>query len=237
MKPKIFIGVPTRNHAWILRKHLEGLFLLDYPKDRIFVYFLVNDCEDNTEEIIKEFQAKHKDKYLAIQYEVKNYGKEKDSRTYIRINLYSHFADLKNHVKMVFLQSDCEYWLHIDSDTIMKPDTAEKFLRHEKGYVCGYCDVSIRQDRILTNIMRSKKERFYFEDFKKKTGLIETFWAGGIACIRKDVAQKCNYHQADPRKDDNLGFCEDVRSMGLTCWADPTLELIHYMTKEQLWQS
>jgi len=236
---KIFIGVPTRNHGWVLPAYLDSILNLDYPKVKIFLYFLMNDCEDNTEEILEKFCEDHRREYMAIWIEKKEYGMQRDDRTFNRTALYSHFAKLKNIVRKRFLETGIKYWLHIDDDTILLPNTIQNFLRHDEGYLCGVCDVLAERSHNFTNVMRDINERYYFndEDFLRAKALgqlIPAFWVGGIACIRRDVAEHCSYQQHCPNRDDNLGFCVDVRNMGLTCWADPRIELNHIMTREAL---
>jgi len=237
--PKIFLGIATRNHGWILPKYLSSILSLEYPRHLISLFFYVNDCEagDESMSILRDFRASHLKKYRSIRVEEISFGVELDVReTNIRSRLYPHFAMLKNTVKDMFLKSGCDYWLQIDTDSPMKPDTLAKLLRHDKGYVCGMCNVDKNKQSITLNVIKKTTGRRARVDMaeimRTRPGqLYKAWWVGGIALIRRDIAESCNYHVKKKGKDDNLGFCADVRKMGKEAWVDPEVFLEHYMVK------
>jgi len=235
--PKIFIGVPTRNHAWALPKYLDAVLDLDYPKDKINIYFLVNDSPDGTFEILETFREKYSSDYCNVENEEINYGNLPDKREAgYRYILYPKFAVMKNHVKAKFLESGCDFWLQVDTDTIIKKDTLNLFLRHDKGYVCGTCSVDISGGYGALNVLKrdanGEYKRVSYEALKSAKGLLKVSWVGGIAFIRKDIAAKCNYHVVDKKRDDTLGFCQDIEACkGKSVWVDPEVFLEHMMVR------
>lgn len=241
--PKIFIAVPIRNRAWIIDDYLTAIYNLDYPKNLIHIYFLINDSEDDTYKKILYFKIDHEDEYLEINCENRIYGKPEGHRKGKLLQLlYPHFAMLKNYVKDKFLDSDCNYWFQLDSDTICEYDTLKKLVNHQVGYVCGVCSCDQKaasSSKKIINVMKKiagKYERVAWEELeevKKLKKLFECDWIGGIVLMNRFIAKNCNYHTIKIDYDDNLGFCQDVQEFGFKVWVDPEIFLNHYMLEKR----
>lgn len=64
--PKFSIIVPTRNEESVIRRCLDGIFKMDYPKDKIQVIVVDGKSEDNTLEICSEFSANYPENFKVI---------------------------------------------------------------------------------------------------------------------------------------------------------------------------
>lgn len=236
--PRIFFGVPIRNRDWVLPLYLDGLVNLNYPKHLISVFFLVNDSTDETWNQLIDFKEKYNNKYESISLVNQYFGMPEDKRNVGTFDLYPHFAYLKNYMRERFIESGCAYWLHVDSDSPVKSDTLLQMLRHRERYVCGTCNVSRRGD-FLSNVMvfkDGKIERASFKELNevKPGNLFQVHWVGGIALIRRDIALQCKYEVAEPKKDDNFGFCRQIERLGYKIFVDPEVYLEHYMERWML---
>jgi cellulose synthase/poly-beta-1,6-N-acetylglucosamine synthase-like glycosyltransferase len=64
--PKFSIIVPTRNEESVIRRCLDGIFTMDYPKDKIQVIVVDGKSEDNTLKICSEFSSKYPENVKVI---------------------------------------------------------------------------------------------------------------------------------------------------------------------------
>jgi hypothetical protein len=238
IKPTIFFGIAIRDRAWCLPKYLDGLMSLEYPRELITVYFFVNDSVDETKEILERFKENHSYLFKDVIIEEKNYNKPADTR-FNTTDLRNHHTILKNYVRNKFIESGCDYWLQIDSDSPPKPDTLSLMLRHNKPVIFGTCNVDRKHPyKSLSNILKAinkEKTRFRrvkFEELNPHTGkLFEADWAGGIVLISREVAEKCKYWNVISLADDNRGFCRDIQKLGYKVLVEPKIYLEHYMNK------
>ena len=54
--PKFSILVPTKNEETVIRRCLDGIFNMDYPKDKMQVIVVDGKSEDNTLKYVQNFQ-------------------------------------------------------------------------------------------------------------------------------------------------------------------------------------
>jgi cellulose synthase/poly-beta-1,6-N-acetylglucosamine synthase-like glycosyltransferase len=70
--PKFSIIVPTRNEESVIRRCLDGILTMDYPKDKIQVIVVDGKSEDNTLEICSEFSSKYPENVKVISEKTVN---------------------------------------------------------------------------------------------------------------------------------------------------------------------
>jgi hypothetical protein len=230
--------------------------MTDYPKDRIECYFLANDSTDNSLQILTAFGNKYGHLYSRFEIEVKNFEFPKDLRMRSTLtHTYAHIADLRNRVREKFLKSDCQYWLQVDADHPLSPQHLGMLLSHGRGYVCGWTEhyQPGRTNVLIRREVFDSKNPFRLlrmEEITSQTSLIPVDWVGGIALIRRDVADLCRYYvpfsqirlkDGDSKPptsfeylgktyryfEENLGFCLEVQQAGEGCWIDPRVKVPH----------
>ena len=237
---KVFFGVPIRNRAWILPKYLDAFLHMDYPKELISVFFLVNDSQDATFKICELFKKRYNTLYRSIELLEFTYEAAIDRRSTGTEALYPHFARLKNVVRGAFINSRCDYWLQVDSDSPVEKNTLKQLLRHKVHYVAGTCNVDRNlQGKTLSNVMRlqkgsiSKYDRVtYAEMGKLKDGeLLKVDWVGGIVLMSRTLAERCCYNVIEKEHNDTLGLCRIAQRLGYSIYVDPSVYLKHYMHK------
>lgn len=64
--PLVTIGIPVKNRVWCIRRLLEAVDSLEYPKDRIKLVFVDDYSTDGTFEILAEWKARMEKRYYAI---------------------------------------------------------------------------------------------------------------------------------------------------------------------------
>lgn len=132
----ITIAAPVRDRAWILPNYLQRIYELNYPKSIIDLHFVVNDCTDNSFEILTEFKKKYSSKYHSIRIDVINQSTPADHREFNVRNqyIYKHLSNLKNYIMS---KTRTDKLLFIDTDILVKPDVITKLLKHGKKIISG----------------------------------------------------------------------------------------------------
>lgn len=139
--PKIAIGCPVRNREWVLPEYLaaiDGVYWLN--KEYLF---LENDSTDSTPYMLKKFnpfsikmtKSDITDKTIVCKsclYPVKIQFIKSNAPGHQRgeynANNYSHLANIRNQFIDMFLSTDADYLLSIDSDIIVPPDILQGLL-------------------------------------------------------------------------------------------------------------
>jgi glycosyltransferase involved in cell wall biosynthesis len=119
--PKVVVGCLVRNREWVLPKFLEGLELLDYPKDKLSFYFIVNDSTDQSHEILKQWAIKNDQTYRLVKVETVNFGNTEHKEHTWEDSRLRNMSFMRNRVLQSMkkeFSSDAVFM--IDSDIIVK---------------------------------------------------------------------------------------------------------------------
>ncbi|MCD6317618.1 glycosyltransferase family 2 protein [Candidatus Aerophobetes bacterium] len=125
--PRILIASLIRNREWCLNEFLDGIYSQDYPKDKLSVLFVANNCTDNTIPMLKEWADKHRDEYNSIRIVEKNYP--------ITEQEGEHVWSAKKIDQMIEMRNYClnsidgnDYLFFIDSDIVLQHPRTLKHL-------------------------------------------------------------------------------------------------------------
>ena len=69
---RILIACPVHNREWILPYYLKYLHALDYDKNLIDIYWIVNNTTDKSKKLLERFKEEHGGAYRSITIEVHN---------------------------------------------------------------------------------------------------------------------------------------------------------------------
>ncbi len=64
--PLVTIGIPIKNRFWCIRKVLEAIESLEYPKDKINLVFVDDHSTDGTFEILVKWKNEMERRYYNI---------------------------------------------------------------------------------------------------------------------------------------------------------------------------
>ena len=67
--PFVSLLMPVRNEAAYIREALSAILKQDYPKDFIEIFVIDGNSDDNTLQVISEFQQKWQNIYCNKQYQ------------------------------------------------------------------------------------------------------------------------------------------------------------------------
>ncbi len=70
--PKISLIVPTKNEETVIRRCLEGILNIDYPKDKMQIIVVDGKSEDNTGKICSEFSERYPENIKIISEKTSN---------------------------------------------------------------------------------------------------------------------------------------------------------------------
>jgi GT2 family glycosyltransferase len=130
MPAKVAVGCIVRDRAWILPEYLHALNHITYA-NKMYL-FLENDSRDNTLEILQStpFDAP---KIIHSLQTGCPYG-ERINRS---ANNFSNLAYVRNQFIELFLQTNADYLLSVDSDIIVPPELLIKLMREKENTIVG----------------------------------------------------------------------------------------------------
>jgi hypothetical protein len=268
--PSLLIGNPVRNQhnrdnarekygsdltkAWTLPEYIDGLLRLDYPKDRITAAFLVNDCTDNSLDLLMQFRDAFGSQYRKFIIEQIDFGhlpyqriKEK-GRDYLK---FAHLAKVRN----TWLENclgDEEAIFSVDTDVIVLPDTANVLLGHNVP-VCSALINNQWKDKwkhflsrcnIMNElIVKAKPPHSAHPHLPQPTdlscampvqeslitgGLLEVHVTGACYIIRREVWDSGARYGGCWQGED-ISFCRAARANGFQIFCDTGHRPFHYM--------
>jgi len=135
-KPLILLTMPVRNRAWCLPKVLTSIRKQDYPLDRISLAFLINDCTDETEEILTKFQEKYAAIFNSISLSTENFEPEGDKlKDHFWTNSgFKRIGEIRNLLLKMWTKED--YLLMVDSDLKLNPHVITRLVQTKKDIIC-----------------------------------------------------------------------------------------------------
>jgi len=232
----ITIGCPISNREYLIDRYLEAIYNLDYPKDKIKLYFLINNCQDGTDSTLRRFKSIHDKEYLEIKLEKYKLPAFKDKRldTY-RNETYRRLTLLRNHI---LENLDTDYFLSVDSDIILVPNTLKKLLKSKKDIIaCLINNDSILQPyreypHIRTNVLINNRYNSisHFYEFPLNS-IVECDYTGAVYLISKNAYTKCRYDFHEFGED--IPFCLSAKENGFKLYVDTSLFQDHIMCEYQ----
>jgi len=242
MEKTVTIACPVRNREQYLPFYLDCIKKQTYPKQWTNLFFVTNNCTDNSKKILNIFKKNNEHLYPLIRIDNIDNDKIPDdsSDRYIRSktnSIYSFLAYLRNYIT-----SNCNtnYLLSCDSDIMMIPETLTRLLSHNKkcisGLVCNghlFAQMYKVNKYKYTNAMKKNPAGKYVHFLRSELkGLIEVDVTGAVYLIHRDIYKNCKY-EVDIQGED-IPFCRSVQSMGEKLYCDTDLKLPHCMSLELL---
>lgn len=221
------IGCPVRNRAWILPEYLRCLENLDYPEDKKTYCFIVNDCQDETPEILMEFAQRQPGQVSLV---VDN----SDTGGYLRGHYsFRRLAYLRNLLLREFLRSECDLLFSIDSDILVPPDALRVLISHNRDIVsCLVCNGKEIGDLSIYNVL-CKNEAGHYIHMKPvpRDRLFRVDCTGAAYLIRRQVLMGPDIRYSDLYGAEDIGFCESAARQGVEIYCDGRLEVTHVMKR------
>jgi len=225
--PKILIGVPTYDAKnYCLDAFVHNLKNLDYPKNKIEIYFADNSKDNKNALMINK------------KYGIKCFWKD-----YGNCTLFEKLANTHNQLRRYFLDSDCDYMLHLESDIFPPKNVLQELLWCRKPIVNALYqvfDASWRQLCIKLNDQHNPHHKeFVFhtgvENFHHWwiEGKLQKCFIAGIGCclMKKKVMEKFAFRHDETLMENfppDTYFAEDLRLAGVQNWVHTGLLCFHW---------
>lgn len=136
--PKVTVIIPAYNEGAMVEKAIYSVVASDYPADRLEIFCIDDGSKDDTWEYIDRAARRYPDLIKAIRFPA-NQGK--------REALYVGFT-----------QGRGEYFVTVDSDSVIQPDTLKQILapmtqNPKIGAVAGNVKIYNRHANLLTRML------------------------------------------------------------------------------------
>lgn len=235
MTPLVMVGGPVRNRAWVLPQYLDALEAVNYPSDRTFYFWVVNDSTDDSERILRDWLART-NRHGAVT--VKNYGdRPADTRGALRLGrerratTYPILADLRQGIFDTAVLLDVDYYLSIDSDVIVPPNVLTALLGTGKDAVAGLID---NGHGSFNYLFYDELSDMYVRRRTEIRGL-EPVGLTGAVCLYSRVALSHGVWSVGESGEDE-GIARSLRSVGVQMWVDGRVTCTHVL-EGPTWQS
>lgn len=227
--PTIMLFTPIKNRGWVLPEFLEGIYNLDYPKDKIRVVFILNDSSDASESYVKQWKHKYEQEYLGIDVVIYNINAPDDKRNQRRLNsFYSYLAVIRNHGLHQLRNED--YVFSVDSDIILKPNTLKQLISHKKDIVASLVPNNIAETVFNILDWNSQDVAKHISNIPENK-LIEVGFTGACYIINSRVINAGVRYGYHIQGEDGY-FCKMALERGFKLYCDTSLKQIHKMRKE-----
>jgi glycosyltransferase involved in cell wall biosynthesis len=259
--PTVSIVFPCRNRQDFLPLFLEHIYNLDYPRSNIDLIIRINDSQDSSEKILRNFQNTHQHEYRKInitKYDLNtpiydnNRFKVIDAK-YIQYRgmkkaipnnqLEKVYQNLAKHRNALLLKADGDFIFSCDTDIMVKPDTLKVLLSHideEHQYISAHiCNGYVVEKQHNKRAYDYTNALYYDEKTNthihypyETTGLVECSFSGAVFLCSKQLYKNSMFNY-DPMGEDFV-FCDGIRKQGYKIWCDADHKLDHIMDDEML---
>ncbi len=229
--PKILIAVPTYDAKnYCLDAFMKNINDFTYPKSLIEIYVADNSATNKNA------------LYIRDKYKVKTFW-----RDYTGWKLMEKLADSHNQLRRYFLESDCDYMLHLESDIFPPSDCIEQLLWARKPIVCALYQVFDGAWRSPCIRIYDQKPPnhdefvFHYELFNFHhwwiEGKVQPTYVAGIGCalMKRKVMEAFEFRWDKDNPSSNppdTYFAEDLRAVGVQNYVHTGVLCFHWNQEE-----
>lgn len=236
----VLISCPIRNREWILPEYLTHLESLDYPKENLAFYFLLNDSTDESKFWLEQWKELNEHEYRYIKIEEMNfnypedagaYGNGRDSSDKISIirNKYTYkaLAILRNKILDVTREDkEVDSLFSVDSDVLVNRNILKKLIRTDKNIIAALlCNGG---DNYNFFHLGDKNRSLVPKDL-----IFEVKLTGACYLILRNVIDNKNIRYEALSSGEDQGFCESARKEGFKLYIFNDMQN-HIMHKKSL---
>jgi GT2 family glycosyltransferase len=229
--PKVLIAIPTYEAKnYCLDAFMQNIMNFTYPKSLIEIY--VADNSATNENAL----------YIRDKYGVKTFW-----RDYTDMSVMEKLADSHNQLRRYFLESDCDYMLHLESDIFPPSDCIEQLLWARKPIVCALYQVFDGAWRSPCIRIYDQKPPnhdefvFHYELFNFHhwwvEGKVQPTYVAGIGCalMKRKVMETFEFRWDKDNPSSNppdTYFAEDLRALGVQNYVHTGVLCFHWNKEE-----
>jgi hypothetical protein len=247
MNKTILIAAPIQNRAWILPHYLEHIKKINYPKNLIRIYWIVNNSQDATLLILRKFKEENKSEYLDIEIEIddspKVFEDKRETETREKYT-YSFLSYLRNKMLKKTVKRKCDYLFSCDTDILVSPDIIKNLMAFNKSCVSSliYNGYELFDEFWkFPNILKKDNQGGYTHIVNNYTSypskcpkdkLISTEFTGACFLAKGETCDKVEYRKM-PQGEDQW-WSEKMLESGYELWCSPYNFSKHIMSEKWL---
>lgn len=148
MASKVFIAILAKQKEKVLPLFLRSLEELDYPKSDITLYVRTNNNTDRTRDILETWIDQNKEKYRDVIYDGNDIEQNVEKYKVHEWNgeRFRALAKIRQASIEECLRTDCEYYLVIDVDNFIFPETLNDLIEANKPIVAPMLRYAVAND-------------------------------------------------------------------------------------------
>jgi len=223
--PKVLIAIPTyEGKNYCLEPFLDNLSKFTYPKSRIEYFIADNSATNENARMLNE------------KYGLKVFWKD-----YTGYSVFDKMADSHNQLRRYFLESDCDYMLHLESDVFPQHDVIERLLECRKSIVNALYMILDGANRTpcLAQVDKNHEHWQHFRFHNKSSlfwhsyvnGKIQPTYIAGIGCCLMHKKVMSHFKFRSPTNATNppdTYFAEDLLTSGVQNWVHTGVHAFHW---------
>jgi hypothetical protein len=240
----ILIATPIYNRAWILPYWIEAIEKQDYPKDRIGFIFELGPDDDETHNMLFDWQSRRSE-YKVFDGQIlmsMNHEAHPDGLRVWDSMKYYNMVTLRNNLleRATAISDGFDYYFSLDSDIILEdPQTLNKLLAyavdpshhvisplmymtpHDVGFPSAMTWVENPGGRAARQLQQYKKGQFFQADIVM-----------AAVFMQKEIYRNVRY--VWHRQGEDLGFAAELARHGYNSFAAWDIYCPHIMNTSML---
>jgi len=224
---RVLITAPLRQDADVFEAYQDGLDRLEIPEDtEVSRFFVVNDCD----EVIPHIRN--------AKYIVADTGDayQKTSNDHLwTLDLMWKMGELRNRTIREMLDGGFDYWLSIDTDIVVAPETLKTLMDADKDIVSEIFWTQAPNGKYWCNAWMVDQSAGMPEEWRKP-GLYRCGMTGALTLVKRavfeagvDYTRIPNIHQA--LRGEDRHFCVRAACAGFELWIDSHCPARHLYTR------
>lgn len=207
-RPKVFIGAPVRDRGWVLQRYLDAV-KGQRGIDATY-HFIVNDCTDDTEAILKRNHMDYSHFDLG-----KTYGSVRGEYS------MNNLARLRNKLLERFMESECDWLFSIDTDIILQSNKdLLTLLSSGKDIIAGLI-------RNHPTIMAHNALDFSGHwQVIPANSILPCEITGAVYLIHRSVIEQ-GVRYGNHQNGEDIAFCQNATRAGFDMFVDTSVMPIH----------
>ena len=227
MNKKILITAPLRQDADVFEEYQKGLDALEVPDGyEVSRFYVVNDCRDIVPFI--------RDAEYVITDTGEDYQKTENDHLWT-LELMRKMSDLRNRTIAEMLLGGYDYWLSIDTDIVVKPETLRTLIEADKDIVSEIFWTQAPNGSYWCNAWMHDQAAGMSADWKKP-GLYRVGMTGALTLVKRTVFEAGVDYTPIPNiktalRGEDRHFCVRAACAGFEMWIDSHCPADHLYTR------
>lgn len=234
---KIMICSLINNRQWFLKYFLNTILSIDYDKNNIVYYFVVNNSHDDVFKLIEEFKKTIELKWninIEVIIDVYNFDITKKHEREWSTSLLHHMGIMRNMCLNKSKELKCDFLFTIDSDIVVPKYLLKQLIARELPVVSPVFFAKWSINNCVKNKPQLKGLNWEKEDEHKMycygSKFYEVGLLGAITLINmKYIGNKIDYSfwRNNQFWGEDANFCTKLSIEGIKLYGDSSFDITH----------